>query len=234
MGGSISRLHSIRKNYLIKLYNNGHASWDNALEECTKLTASDLHDIFDSVSHGTYEMFDEIQQKYFPSGIPTTNIRDFLVSGTLPQNLFAKQKTLNVISSDTTSSNSSIQNSNQTEITSQKSGYGTIWKRHEISITEKIVEHVTIDENGETSVLIESDKSRNDVIHIECESGMYAHRELTQQEQTEEMNNEMVTFVRASEEYVHLKNEDDEFEFMHSEVPDQGGEDRFSDDDSVM
>ncbi|GFH45028.1 hypothetical protein CTEN210_01502 [Chaetoceros tenuissimus] len=233
MGGNISRLHSIRKNYLIKLYNNGQASWDNAFEECIKLTASDLHDIFDSVSHGTYEIFDNIQQKYFPSGIPTKTIRDFLVSGRLPQNLVEKQKSLNVISSDVTSSTEN--RPNPSEVTSQKSGsYGTIWKKHEISITEKIVEHVTIDENGETSVLIESDKSRNDVIHIECESGMYAHRELTQQEQTEEMNKEMVTFLRASEEYVHLKNEDDEFEFMHSEVPDQGGEDSFSDDDSIM
>ena len=41
----------------------------------------------------------------------------------------------------------------------------------------------------------------------------------TQQVHTEELDGEIVTFIRASEEYVHLKNKDDEYEYTHSMIP---------------
>ena len=94
-----------------------------------------------------------------------------------------------------------------------------IWKKHETIIQERIVRHVTV-ENGVTRELVETDKSQNEVIHIECkDSGEFAHREFSQQEQTEELDKEMVTFIRASQEYVNLKSHSDEYEYTHSEIP---------------
>ncbi len=101
----------------------------------------------------------------------------------------------------------------------------SIWKKHETVIQERIVKHVTINDEGNINELITTDKSQNDVIHIESKiSGEYAHREFTQQEQTEQMDNEMSTFIRATEEYIHLKSKDDEYEYLHSEVPPQDAE----------
>lgn len=98
----------------------------------------------------------------------------------------------------------------------------SIWKKHETVIQERIVKHVTVDKDGQINELITTDKSQNDIIHIESKiSGEYAHREYTQQEQTEVMDNEMSTFIRATEEYIHLKSKEDEYEYLHSEVPNQ-------------
>lgn len=33
------------------------------------------------------------------------------------------------------------------------------------------------------------------------------------------MDDEQITFIRASEEYIHLKRDDDEYEYVHSEIP---------------
>ena len=35
------------------------------------------------------------------------------------------------------------------------------------------------------------------------------------------MDKDMSTFVRATEEYIHLKSKEDEYEYVHSEVPPQ-------------
>jgi hypothetical protein len=117
------------------------------------------------------------------------------------------------------------------------------WKKHETVITERIVRHLTV-KNGVSRLLVETDKSQNEIVHIECNSsGEFAHREYSQQEQTEELDNEMPTFIRATEEYVHFKNANDEYEYVHSNIPstsndnkddsyDEGGFD--SSDESFM
>jgi hypothetical protein len=94
-----------------------------------------------------------------------------------------------------------------------------IFKKHETTVQEKIMRSITIDENGVQHNLVERDKSQNDVIHIECKDGLFAHREYTQQEQTEELDGELVTLIRATEEYIHLKSNDDEFEYLHTDIP---------------
>lgn len=97
-----------------------------------------------------------------------------------------------------------------------------LWKKHETVIQERIVRQITVDGEGNTNELITTDKSQNDIIHIESkETGEFAHREYTQQEQTEELDKEIATFVRATEEYIHLKSKEDEYEYLHSEVPPQ-------------
>ena len=103
----------------------------------------------------------------------------------------------------------------------------TMWKKHEITINEKIIITTTV-ENGIRRILVESDRSQNEVIHIENESGDFAHREYSQQEQTEQLDGELATFLRATEEFVHLKKDDDEYEFLHADIPDN---DTKSDDD---
>jgi hypothetical protein len=96
----------------------------------------------------------------------------------------------------------------------------SMWKKHETNIQERIVKHLTFDENGSIHELIETDRSQNEVIHIESKIvDIFAHREYTQQEQTEEIDKEVATFIRATEEFIHLKNEDDEYEYVHSEIP---------------
>ena len=75
---------------------------------------------------------------------------------------------------------------------------------------------------GKINELITTDKSQNDVIHIESKiTGEFAHREYTQQEQTEILDEDMSSFVRATEEYIHLKSREDEYEYVHSEIPPQ-------------
>jgi hypothetical protein len=96
----------------------------------------------------------------------------------------------------------------------------SMWKKHETVIQERIVKHTTIDKDGNINELITTDKSQNDVIHIESKvTGEFAHREYTQQEQTEELDKDLSSFVRATEEYIHLKSIEDEYEYLHSDVP---------------
>lgn len=55
---------------------------------------------------------------------------------------------------------------------------------------------------------------------MECrETGEFAHRELTEFEQIETFNDEVVNAVRGNEEYVHLKSLEDEFHYMESNMP---------------
>ena len=83
----------------------------------------------------------------------------------------------------------------------------------------RIVVYISFDKEGVTHKVTETDKTQKDIIHVENSSGVFAHREYTQQEQTEDMDDEQITFIRATEEYIHLKRDDDEYEYVHSEVP---------------
>jgi len=83
----------------------------------------------------------------------------------------------------------------------------------------RTVVYVSIDKEGVTHTVTETDKTQKDIIHLENSSGLFAHREYTQQEQTEDMDEEQITCIRASEEYIHLKRDDDEYEYVHSDIP---------------
>lgn len=112
-----------------------------------------------------------------------------------------------------------------------------VWKKHETIISAKIVRLTTV-KDGVKSELVERDKSQNDIVHIECSAtGDFAHREYSQQEQCEKINNEISTFIRASEEYVHFKSNTDEYEYIHTEIPTNNGDsdgDSDGDDDLEM
>jgi len=95
-----------------------------------------------------------------------------------------------------------------------------MWKKHETIIHERIVQYVTIDEFGELHKVIDTDKTQKDIMHIECKSkGLFAHREYTQQEQTETADDDQDRVIRATMECIHFKSSDDEYEFVHSEIP---------------
>ena len=105
-----------------------------------------------------------------------------------------------------------------------------MWKKYEITINDKIIITTTV-ENGIRRVLTETDRSQNEVIHIENEMGMFAHREYSQQEQIEKLDDdEFVTFLRATEEFIHLKNEYDEYEYIHTDIPENEANNSGDDD----
>ena len=91
-----------------------------------------------------------------------------------------------------------------------------MWKKHETFIEEKIVTYITKDEDGTIHKLVETEKRQNDIVHMECkgENGELAHREYTQEEQTETFDENLVVSNAATEEYVHFKNDVDEYEFV--------------------
>lgn len=102
----------------------------------------------------------------------------------------------------------------------------SILKKHETVIQERIIKHMIIEEDGTAHESIESDKNQNDTIHVECKTGSYfAHREYTQQEQVQELDGETVSFAKATEDYVHFKNKEDEFEYVYSDIPNSRNED---------
>ena len=98
----------------------------------------------------------------------------------------------------------------------KQGGTNAMWKKHETFIEEKIVTYITKDEDGTMHKLVETEKRQNDIVHMECkgENGESAHREYTQEEQTETFDENLVVSNVATEEYVHFKNDVDEYEFV--------------------
>jgi hypothetical protein len=184
--------------------------------------------------------------------IPVNFITDFIENGFFANTAMeAVKKQINSDSMDSEVRNSlgllpSSDADNSTALTKYKAGTMTdetdfkqkslpenkpLCKKHETVIQERIVRQITVDGEGNMNELITTDKSQNDIIHIESkETGEFAHREYTQQEQTEELDKEIATFVRATEEYIHLKSKEDEYEYLHSEVPPQAEEDLSEDE----
>lgn len=65
---------------------------------------------------------------------------------------------------------------------------GTIHKKHETTINERIIKYVTLHGDGKTHTLVETDKTQNDVVHLETKVDMggveetcFAHKELCRQ-----------------------------------------------------
>jgi hypothetical protein len=117
-----------------------------------------------------------------------------------------------------------------------------LWKKREIIKQEKTVEYTTIDETGKVQELVECEIHQTEILHMECkDTGEFAHRETTQYEQTEFFNAELINERHGTEEYVHLKSQDDEIEYGESTMPrreDEGVDDipkspRVEDDEHV-
>lgn len=95
-----------------------------------------------------------------------------------------------------------------------------LWRKREVVKSERIVHYTTVDATGLLQELIESECTETEVLHMECrETGEFAHRETTKYEQQEKFNDEVVAEEKGSEEYVHLKSQNDEIEFMESNMP---------------
>jgi hypothetical protein len=251
MGAQISSLHRLRRKLLIHAYMHGNAGYDSIQnvfiarfpEGGDELTKNDLIAAFPTLKASIVYLF---QFYCFERDrIPATVVLRFLETGripigynpnpriivktpipmttcrTFPLQREAKMSQELILHGNTSKdASSSVPTTTDTDF----------WKKHETVITEKIVRHLTV-KNGIRSELIETDKSQNEIVHIECSSsGDFAHREYSQQEQTEELDNEITTFIRATEEYVHFKNEDDEYEYLHSNIPSADGA---NDEDSI-
>jgi len=94
-----------------------------------------------------------------------------------------------------------------------------LWRKRETVVHERIVQYTTVDADGMVQELVESERSQNEIVHLECkETGEFAHRESSEYEQCETFNSEIVAAERGNEEYLHLKSRDDEYEHLESNV----------------
>lgn len=98
-----------------------------------------------------------------------------------------------------------------------------LWKKREITIQERTTEYTKIDDQGRAQRLVEKERHQTEVIHMESLSGEFAHREITQFEQTEHLNDEMVHLDQGREEFLHLKSQHDEVSRFDSSTPSGGG-----------
>jgi hypothetical protein len=85
-----------------------------------------------------------------------------------------------------------------------------LWKKREIVVNERTTEYTKIDELGNTQVLIESEKTQYEVLHMENKEGEFAHRETNTHEQYEKFNDELVMHEKGNDNLVHLKSHEDE------------------------
>lgn len=251
MGGSISSLHRLRHTFLISLYKNGYATKTNNIRSIFEsidievdgvrvVEKSMLIDLFGQDSSSTVdELFDKcrFQNDYIPqqfivhfleNGLFTDSainaVKEQMSSDAMYPELYKSLGLLRANSCSTalTEYNDEGLNINGKEADKKDVVGHPIWKKHETVIQEKIVKQVTIDAAGNINELITTDKSQNDIIHIESKlTGEFAHREFTQQEQKEVLDKEVSNFIRATEEYIHLKSSEDEYEYLHSEIPPQ-------------
>ncbi|EGZ11690.1 hypothetical protein PHYSODRAFT_516032 [Phytophthora sojae] len=97
-----------------------------------------------------------------------------------------------------------------------------LWKKREVTIQERITEYTKIDEKGQPQRLVEKERHQTEVLHMESLDGEFAHREITQFEQTEHLNDEMVHLDHGREEFLHLKSRHDEISRFESSVPPGG------------
>jgi len=101
---------------------------------------------------------------------------------------------------------------------------GNVWQKREVVTQERTVHYTTIDDDGVLQELIEKETSQTEVLHMESrDTGVFAHRETTLYDQTETFNSQVVGETHGVEEYVHMRSEDDEYEYMDSNMPEGKG-----------
>uniref|UniRef100_A0A6U4FDE0 Uncharacterized protein n=1 Tax=Phaeomonas parva TaxID=124430 RepID=A0A6U4FDE0_9STRA len=100
----------------------------------------------------------------------------------------------------------------------------SLWRKREVVTQERVVHYTTIDEEGYVQELVETEKNQTEILHMETkDAGEFAHRETTNYESTEKLNNELVNASTGTEEYVHLKSQNDEYEHIESNMPPRAG-----------
>ncbi|CEG50026.1 EXPRESSED PROTEIN [Plasmopara halstedii] len=97
-----------------------------------------------------------------------------------------------------------------------------VWKKREVTIQERFTEYTKIDDKGTPQRLVEKERHQTEVLHMESPDGEFAHREITQFEQTEHLNDEIVHLDHGCEEFLHLKSRHDEISRFESSVPSGG------------
>lgn len=97
-----------------------------------------------------------------------------------------------------------------------------VWKKMETFTQERVVQYTTIDGEGRKQTLTEREKNVTSIVHMECkETGEFAHREVTEYETAETFNGEIVSSESGTEQYVHLRSLEDEYEHMESTLPER-------------
>jgi hypothetical protein len=109
-----------------------------------------------------------------------------------------------------------------TQQTEWEPPFKSLWKKREVVINEKITEYTKVDDDGVMQMLVESEKSQTEVLHMESKDGEFAHRETTEFEQFEKFNDETVMHQTGTEKFVHLKSHEDEFSHFESSMPEPG------------
>jgi len=242
MGVAASSLHRLRNRYIISLHNAGfdnntlHQIFEPVILERDGKRVINRADLLYFFGRDAAALLDQLicQCNFQYDCIPVSFVLGFLESGTISKDMIQSArdgykcwgvypevlKKLNFQKLPRVSVMVPYAYNSKNSYNTEDKRSTTVWKKHETIIQEKIVKHITIDDDGIVHELVETDKSQNEVIHMECKNTeTFAHREYSQQEQTEELDNEVATFVRATEEYVHFKSIDDEYEYLHSDIP---------------
>lgn len=245
MGNTISR-H--RSRILIRMYNSGMDSYSlkEYFQECGETI--NLFDLERILSHSLPEYHIDLSNISIPFNkrLNTIDVISFLNTGKVPiswsemskeeakknikNNVQLKQEQSIVEHENNITTNKDDKNEIMKISSSPVPSATTrsILKRHETVINERVVRTVSF-QDGIEKVTIETDKTQCDKIRMECDDEL-AVREYTQQEQTEELEGNMATFIRATQEYVHLKSKEDEFEYVHSDIPKGEGDEYDTDD----
>ena len=112
----------------------------------------------------------------------------------------------------------------QNPVLLQRVNSSNVWQKREVVTQERTVHYTTIDADGVLQELIEKETSQTEVLHMESrDTGVFAHRETMLYDQTEVFNDQLVGEQHGQEEYVHLRSEADEFEYMDSTMPEGKG-----------
>jgi len=254
MGATTSSLYRLRNRYLILLYNAGFENitlqqiFESVGTEKDGKRVISRENLLQFLGTDSETILNQLisQCNFQYNAIPLSFVLGFLESGTFSKDMIKSAQegckfsgfyhqvfeNLKFLTPPRINTVVTYKRNTRQDCETEDKKTSALWKKHETVIQEKIIKHVTIEGDGTTHELVERDRTQNDIIHMECKtSGMFAHREYSQQEQTEELDNEVASFVRATEEYVHLKSNNDEYEHVHSDIPTNKREDNCNEND---
>ena len=94
-----------------------------------------------------------------------------------------------------------------------------MWKKREIVREERIIEIFQVDETGQGVTHTETQRQQVEVVHMENVDGEFAHKETTNFEAFQEVNNQLVAHETGDQHHIHLRSKDDEVELFESTMP---------------
>ena len=85
------------------------------------------------------------------------------------------------------------------------------WKKREIYTESKVTEYRRVMPDGSVQIWTQEEKNVKDVTHVQSGEGTFAHREVVNVEKSEKHDGECIVQTRQSRDFLHLKNDENEF-----------------------